>query len=1036
MGNIKYPLNGRHLTLGDLVSEFGYISNEIQKDNENNELLNTVQNQLHTQKTWKNTYENNIPVLDTDGMITDFLKSDAKIDKNVLYNTWYQNFSNHIYGGIGMDTFAKSPYEICYFPTVISDKERSKDNKSYKTIQKGDDALYSPDRYIKFKDVIISNGGDDALSYRIMPLFHYVYVGNNSENDNTKTFRFSFNYKLSNGLATSIHALKQMYELLDKSDVSLFKGQYLSSRDVGSGFNTDTFAAFSSVTTPADIIDILLFGKVDGNPQIISYGNNDGYCLLYDIAPFKKQIRVYLQTSYDVQPDAYKILQNYEIRGGKNHDNKFEFNNDSYKISCSSDTNKLTWNDILAYAIFGSDQLADPKLHDLSVNNDNISYKTYYEFDKQNNQDRIITESDKQINLYYKLLYYSTILVNCQLYYTGIIIHAVYDVINPLHKYTTEDPLYRCDVGANTDIIEVIYNNSTIITEYGLTTRSIPDTATVTVIIPISVITQISSKDIDVRYTWTISEIKKMLRNGVNVYNYLKDDSTEETSFVPLDINTLKTKASSIKYDYMILSHDSKTLYMSNSFPKTDEIILNINTSLFTQTSYTYIYGQVPSPTISSEQAELVNNIDSSLNIYNANTNPAINTAAFDAQPQIQDVDAGKVSQFYGTLYARIQYNKHPFIVQIPIMRLQNYYYEQSKGNNRSIYLFFEDIKNIGQMSNFNQYPIVRYAVEESKNIINIDLSRKESALYMAYNSQQGVYTKYISGVSKTEESGQSNAFYRGTVLINDTSTKNVEKFNCYCLSDKAESAESEYNIIINPDNDVDRLYVNILYVDADQTNEIKIYNKTDDDIACLYRSYRLNDDIVKIQDVNYSGYIKSQQVGSVYYNTTASAIQNTSRELHVYYDKSYDPDKHMVPTNSMSYYIIGIDTKITSTHASFIPVGSLSLKNIYIYKTPVYKYVINKLGDIENNIIFKYTDSVVPEVYMTDKTKLYTTKDFSLEDINNLKNYIDTDLSDYTIILNAKTVGTNDIPEYTVNISKKTETPPDPSIGDSSITE
>lgn len=1031
MGNIKYPLNGRHLTLGDLVTEFGYIGEELKMDAS---IITDVATYLKDITPWKNSYgSEQILVEKSDGLSE--IKDISSIDSNsnvwtTKINEWYENFSNHIYGGIGSDTFAHSPYDICYFPTVISDKERTPDNKSFKTIQVGDDASYSPDRYVKYKDVIIANGDSSILMYRIMPLFHYVYIDNNNNaKDNAKTFRFSFNYKLNNGLATSIYMLKQMYDIqLDSSTVKVkLQGNYVSKSADG---NIDTLS-FSSLqdSSAKKLIDILLFGDNKDSINILNDFDSPNteyeanYCLLYDIADQRDNIRN--SNTYEISTTAYKILQNYELRGGINHNDMYTLS-DNYIISHpkydpSSNIQDLTWNDILKYVITGETRTGINEgdtiiSYDIS-SHDDIIQKTYYEFDSQNNQNLELYDAHKKINLYYKLLYYSTILVNCQLYHTGIIVHAVYDVINPLHKYTTEDPLYRCDVGANTDIISVEYVRAlSIITEYGLTARSIPDTDIISVIIPLNIETKISHDNLmEVRYTWTISEIKKLLRNGVSMYAQLRDDTAEgdDVKYKSLDIDVLASIKSN--YDYMILSQDGKSLYMSDQNIST--ITDNINTTLFTQNASTYIYGNKPVAHIDYERSAEINNVDTSLNVYSAISNPAVNTSDTTNQPDTNNMTG--VSQFFGTLYARLTYNNKTFTVNIPIMRLQNYYYEQDKGNNKYIYLFFEDItKSIQNMTNISQYPVVRYSIPAS-NIREIHLLTG-SPLYMAYHMQQGKYTKYISGAEKTLSAGQNGSYYKAKIEING---EEVERhvLSCYIISEDSKNDDEEYDIVINKDNVQDKTTINI-DIHNDSTTSIDILNKSSHEISCLYQaaSSATTENNSETYTVNYSNNIKIDNEGYVYYSANDSE-SNTNRYIYIYYDKT---EGKMVPTDDKTYYMCSLGGKTPNVVNSTSISVSSATQRVIIYNERI---VIYKINNSLYNATFTYKDniSVIPEAYITDNKVLYTITDFTGDNIDKIKKYIKTDGDqEYNIATSESTDETTNITTIIITITEYTSTP------------
>lgn len=1058
MGNIKYPLNGRHLTLGDLVSEFGYINEKLIQDVS---LTDCITKELPKIKNWANQYKEE-KILNTSTLTLDKIINDkTTFVTDVCIDNWYKNFSNHIYGGIGTDTFAHSPYELCYFPTVISDTERNETNTKYKTIQNGDDTLFSPDRYIKYKDVIISNGNDTSLMYRIMPLFHYVYIDNNDNtNDNAKTFRFSFNYKISNGLATSIYTLKQLYDI-SIGDVTL-AGSYFSKIEQN-GQITNTYFSTLQKDNTKKIVDILLFGSdiineyklpsaaeeqkqlkdVSLSNNIFSFeysGQKKSYCLLYDIAQYKDQIRN-ASKNYDIQPDAYKILQNYEVRGGAAHNNRYKVKNDTYNEIIVSDPSiqsntVYSWNDILKIVITG--ETKDYIEHDEEkISYDIKSYddmirKTYYEFDKQNNQNIELNVAYKQINLYYKFLYYSMLLVNCQLYYTGIIVHAVYDVINPLHKYTTEDPLYRCDVGANTDIISVTYlSTKSIVTEYGLTARSIPDTAVINVIIPLNIKTQISENNhVDVRYTWTISDIKKLLRNGVNVYSEFKH-TDDDDNITYDDVTVEKLSGINTRYDYMLLSQDSKTLYMLQDNASSQEIIDNINKTLFTLNASSGTFGNNPNPYVPVERSDEINNVDTSLNEYSAN-NPAVNTAILTNQYDVAKNEQIDMSQFYGTLYSRLTYNNYTFIVNIPIMRLQNYYYEQSKGNNKFIYLFFEDVsqedpkQNEFTLAKLQQYPIVRFQVE-TNNQKDITLSLQKSPLYMAYHMQNNVYTKYISGHEDVTSAGIGGSYYNKPISVNDSEVSVMDNIRCYCLS-KDESGSDEYNIIINKDNTADITTVTISYEEITTGySNINIKNKTAVSLSCVYIAFKPIDGIDITADVNYSNSIKSGENGYIYYNTTTK-VSNTTKKIYVYFNGK------MVPTDDLSYYIISISNVINIANATSVTISPGQTSEIIIYDTPIYVY---KIPD-ETLATFNYNDTISVITgdyikYISNSKTLYS-KIPNNTILSNIKEYItvtDPDITGeaYNVTIN-NSFGSYTY-EYIVNIVKSIVDPDPPGRGE-----
>lgn len=202
MGNSKYPLNGRYLTLADLVYEYGF--NTIIEDPAimQKDFVECLKN------TGSDSFINTYNVDVSTKYIKFITDSSGNIDIDTNADTYYTNFAKDLLDENGRSQY---PYDICYFPTVYSTTERTADNKSYKKIQEGDDLLYNPDRYIKMQDVDTNN--------RIPILFHYV--ANNIEFSATYDTRFLFNYKRSNGEATASYALQKIYELCANANISI-----------------------------------------------------------------------------------------------------------------------------------------------------------------------------------------------------------------------------------------------------------------------------------------------------------------------------------------------------------------------------------------------------------------------------------------------------------------------------------------------------------------------------------------------------------------------------------------------------------------------------------------------------------------------------------------------------------------------------------------------------------------------------------------------------------------------------------------------
>lgn len=250
--------------------------------------------------------------------------------------------------------------------------------------------------------------------------------------------------------------------------------------------------------------------------------------LLYDIK-YVNNSSIYITDNMgnkELFPNAYKYLCNSYYRDDLLR-YKVNISNNMYQIKCEE--KNVKFNDIISKTFMGTSITTD--LDPSTDSNDgkdsstieeltrDLYVRTYYDtFDETEFKHTIDSFPEikkpygngyREFNTYWKILYYCQIIAQSQLYYTGVILDAVYDVINEQHLYTEEDPLYRCDIGADTTITSVtVYDPTKIECLYGLPPFTLKDSdVIININIPVRVKTFINETDTIFNKKWTIQQV-------------------------------------------------------------------------------------------------------------------------------------------------------------------------------------------------------------------------------------------------------------------------------------------------------------------------------------------------------------------------------------------------------------------------------------------------------------------------------------------------------------------------------------------------
>ena len=718
MGNQKYPLNGKALTLEDLVSEYAFnaeirYNDDYIKNEEHTTIITGLLLDLCVNTSLYNLYEQNVDGSTFNDLNTYKLNvSTFQLDSSKLLNL-YNSFETNIIDEDNKDK-ANKTYELCYFPTVYSKEKRTSDNKKYKIIQAGDDELFAPDKYIKFKDIITVGN-----AMRPIQLFHYTYDNlafdvNKSEYDN----RYSFNYKRNDGEAVISYAIRQLYALdssdnssllglskeLNCIDFDTFEKNEITSTTNVNGISTSIDLSQFKDTSLNDLFDFILFGKIkDKDTNIDKFyilftpgKENENheipigelyFPLLYDLKDCYHKI---IDSNHELTIFAYKYLCNVEYRNfNARYVISTENNNDysiiTFKTVNDNDNNTQyntyngirvsTFNDFLKKYIFNESTQTIFDTSFMPEYKDAFNNSYYDVYDEVTNQ---VKESDiqKRYNLYWKILYYCQLITGSQLYYTGIILDAVYDVINEQHLYTNESPIYRCDIGANSNI-QTVWVRNIVECLYGLPPTNLEEyNAIININIPITIKTLISETNTIYNKRWNMQQIKTLLQSGLNA----NTEYNVNTGVIEPDPN--------IPYEYMVI-------YDVNNEPLNINTLEDIN-NMLSATMSTYVMD------IKNKDPR-VSELNQTLTIWDSKTNPSYNTT----NGQFNNYGDNPLTFLRGTIFAHINYSGDHFInIEFPVMRLQNYYTESVINQKRVVNLYFVKPISVSDIEDEHTYNV------------------------------------------------------------------------------------------------------------------------------------------------------------------------------------------------------------------------------------------------------------------------------------------------------------------------------------------
>ena len=1004
MGNQKYPLNGKALTLEDLVSEYAFnaeirYNDDYIENKEHTTMISELLTDLCVNTSLYNLYEQNVDGNTFNDLSTYRLdKSNTSLFDSSKLLTLYNSFDTNIISEDNKDKADKT-YELCYFPTVYSKEKRTSDNKKYKIIQAGDDELFAPDKYIKFKDIITVGN-----AMRPIQLFHYTYDNlafdvNKSEYDN----RYSFNYKRNDGEAVISYAIRQLYALDSSDNSSLLglskklncidfdtfeKNEITSTTNVNdisiSSINLTQFKN-SSLYNLHDLFDFILFGKYTDNDTSTSIDkfyiffapgeDRDNpeitvpetlyYPLLYDL---RNQYNNIITGNNELSIFAYKYLCNAEYRNTDaryviSQDNKCDIifkkinkdNKDNNNTNIEGSFNEFLKKYIFDSNIFDSSFILD---HEDAFNN------SYYDvYDEVTNQ---VKELDiyKKYNLYWKILYYCQLIAGSQLYYTGIILDAVYDVINEQHLYTNESPIYRCDIGANSNI-QTVWVRNIVECLYGLPPTNLEEyNAIININIPITIKTLISETNTIYNKRWNMQQIKTLLQSGLNA-------NTE------YDVNTGVIEPDpNIPYEYMVV-------YDVNNKPLDIKTLDDIN-NMLSATMSTYVMD------IKNKDPR-VSELNQTLTIWDSKTNPSYNTT----NGQFNNYGDNPLTFLRGTIFAHINYSGDHFInIEFPVMRLQNYYTESVINQKRVVNLYFVKPISVSDIEDEHTYNVnISYNFTDNsdtlKSSILINNLNDVNVWLYSYSGSATLY-KFMSGTEVLNAHNENSNAYTRTLKVNDTSIyveSDIELYNIKIDNNVLE--KKSLNIVFNESEDENIKLTstfNIQLRDSVKGNyTITIYNKCNEHISLLYKC------TASVTGTNFDNTRTLYWTGKIATSADAVISNITPGELYLYSYKNELVLSKNNENNKNTFTFINNFGKIITNDDSFSCDGKPGLQ-VYIFNKKLYTYsIINKtdddiyINDIENigipvnNVVIteknykELNKSIMNYLEFNDKNKEYT---------------------------------------------------------------
>ena len=875
MGNIKYPINGRELRLEDLIYEYGLNTAQPSNYKDDSNMYNDI--------SFLREHPQNIFNVEYDIIDAPYDDTSSYINYNI-YKSYYESFKNDI-----MDTInegrARNSYEICYFPDVYSTTARTADNTTFECIQKGDYEQFSPDRYITFAEV------KPEFGMRIPILFHYIYNDINSNNARYDE-RFSFNYKRSDGMATASYAIQELYKL--QSDLSeLFDNKTIDNilfgdKTVFPNSSDNTNIQYITIATPS--------------------GSSSGCSLLYNLINYKDKI---INSNNAPTQNAYKYLHNSEYRD-KNPIKYIIDTNNKISINNNDGGYKL-FNVMLEEYLFGND-------------NNNITSKyTYRTYDSELNDNKIENLDDKKYNLYYKILYYCYMIIGCQTYKTGLILDAKFDVLYETHTYKkSNDPLFRCDVGPNITITSIEYDTNRDITiNYALPARSLIDSDTISISIPVIIKSVMNESYTSLSKNWDMTEIKKLLKVGINVN---ADENIEDKyKFEYMELYRYTEDAKYVKYtdDIDILCNSSLGIYPDD---------INYNIEVKSEESISY---------------------DSSLNIYNPKTNYGWNTISY----VINNSAVDQQTLFVGYLHACIKYTDQRFYeCNIPIYRLSNYYYIQTSDANRENFIYFINFTNL-DISIVNNIPYIKYG-DEDEYIIYYGSS--DDVYLCSKTGSQKIY-KYITGVSQAHDVARTKytsnpiIINNTEVLVQDTTIKIRPQYKIAPEYVESGGVDIQFNT-----NDTTALTFKPLS-SLPGNKSITIHNYINDEsISVLINSIGVSN-----KYSIYTGFINSgENINNIKWNNNC-----------IIYMYSRKTDKIIPILNNTNNYVIILHSTslgiIEESETNFITCTTNTpiFNNMYIYDKKIYKLVIQIFNESGQQII--ENESILQKVRFKQDIKI-----------------------------------------------------------------
>lgn len=850
---IKYPINGKYATLGDIIHNFAKYATYQPTENDEESTLFVGPNNLFHQ-----------------------FVCDETRDINSVNNI-----------------IIKKPYEIVWFDNIYSTTEYDATENHMKIIQAQDSSIYNFDRYIKAKDV----RDRDFVLYEGFP-FRFIIpetiiIPTDDKDPYNDNNRYLYNYKTREGGATVIFALTYILDILNKFvdnnevfDYNKFVGAVgdqsynkkmlnistiLFNSQGEFAYNDNSYYSIFNISE-TDAIKLHIFTKV-----VLENNNNDIYNATIEKHKFFLHPNAYEYLGSFIWTYKHVQYKNYTTTHFTERILEYKQNNiiNDIKVLADEVLFPIKDEEIIPLLPINID-IKDLTKEQKNVYKDELREQIYYK-----------NYNDKLNNDYYKFLYFINIFLNSQRFFVSRVNGFEYKNVSN-KTYAINESVLRCDLTLR-DIIESI----TIVSAQHLKSSALPAG-------PLDKNTEIAIELIyNVKYkssqneTTNIKSTLKLTLNDIYTYGKNAEEDNVWIKAVYTDVDDPLSKISLNQTELINQTFSGEKIYSYG----TDSVRQSINDTLSNYSDCSLKNYTWPN----------------TINLQCIDENDFINKTSDENMVEYTCIQKLNESNYYKNdmgmgYYLRIKNrisksseDNSTYYINIPLFRKHNYYYTKQYNNNEyfinktsfeysdslwsnltllnvNINLFNYNLfidqygwQQCNLQINKKTFNIIYDVLQLTKSSIRLTNNTNFKKLYLNPKTykEDKIYASFyheFSGEQNEEDNQDFKLFYIG--IDNDGKLKIAEAF-------------ADGNYACQYDNYYYQYYID-LYTLTNYVNQSSIYNK--------YFFALVN--IHKGTDGKYE-YIKNNVYCFLYdfYKDNRTNIHNITSDYETYAIIIYGPD-------------------------------------------------------------------------------------------------------------------------------------------------